>query len=580
MEVTLPYRAIWVLDFEFIARDGEHPCPVCMVGHELITGRWVRLWQGDLSEPPFPLDESTLLVAFSAAAEWSCFIALGWPMPVRCIDLYAEFIRSQNGAHDDRWYPDLLSTAAFFGIATMGADHKEAMRELILGGGPWTQEQQAEILKYCAADVAVSTQILQALQPRLTESNLSLGGALLRGRYTCAVARMEWNGLPVDVELFRRLLAGWEDIKIELIADVDRQYGVFDGTRFVTQRFEAWVEEAGIPWPRLASGRLAQDKDTFSDRAKAFPQVMPLHQLRRSLGKMHLRGLSVGVDDRCRCSLMPFASKTSRNQPSTSRFIFGAARWMRSLIKPAPGRALAYVDWVSQEMAIAAARSGDEVLWRACQSGDPYMAFATEAGLAPANATKATHKAIRQRVKSLVLGIGYGMAAPGLSASAGIHIDEARDLLLRYQSTYPRFWAWATQNQNAGLLGLQLQTTFGWTWQAGGGTKVNPRSLLNWPMQSNGAEMMRLACCSLTEQGVMVCCPVHDALLVEGPIAEMGHIIAITRLAMDRASELVLGAGRIVKTDVELVTYPARYRDEAGGEMWDQVVTILDRRGL
>lgn len=576
---ALPYQAIWVLDFEFVAHDGEHPVPVCMVGHELISGRWVRLWQGDFAEPPFTLDESTLFVAFSAAAEWSCFIALGWPMPARCIDLYAEFIRSQNGAHDDHWYPSLLSTAAFFGIDTMGTDHKGAMRDLILGGGPWSPAQQTDILKYCAADVAATTKILHALEPCITTNDLSLGGALLRGRYTCAVARMEWNGLPVDVEVLNRLLGGWDAIKLQLIADVDQQYCMFDGTRFVTQRFEAWVADAGIPWPRLPSGRLAQDDETFSERAKAYPQVMPLHELRRSLGKMRLRGLCVGSDGRCRSSLMPFGSKTSRNQPSTSRSVFGAARWMRSLLKPAPGRALAYVDWVSQEIAIAAALSGDKVLWQAYESGDPYMAFAIQAGLVPANATKATHKAERQRAKSLVLGVGYGMGAEGLAASAGIHIDEARDLLMRHKSTYRRFWEWATLNQNAGLLGLQLQTTFGWTWQAGSGTKVNPRSLLNWPMQANGAEMMRLACSLLTEQGVMVCCPVHDALLVEGPIDDIDAIIAATRSAMERASALVLGAGYVVKTDVEVVVYPNRYRDEAGGDMWDRVMVILDRQG-
>lgn len=110
-------------------------------------------------------------------------------------------------------------------------------------------------------------------------------------------------------------------------------------------------------------------------------------------------------------------------------------------------------------------------------------------------------------------------------------------------------------------------------------TKVNPRSPLNWPMQANGAEMMRLACCLLTEQGVMVCCPVHDALLVEGPLEDIDSIVASTRAAMERASALVLGAGYVVKTDVEVVVYPNRYRDEAGGDMWDRVLTILDRQG-
>ena len=172
------------------------------------------------------------------------------------------------------------------------------------------------------------------------------------------------------------------------------------------------------------------------------------------------------------------------------------------------------------------------------------------------------------------------MSAESMAVQAGLHLDEARDLLLRHKLTYRQFWAWATHNQNAGLLGLALQTTYGWTWQAGFGMTVNPRSLLNWPMQANGAEMMRLACCELTEQSVMVCCPVHDALLVEGDAADIDNVIAATCAAMERASELVLGAGRIVKTDVDVVRHPDRYADEAGVEMWDRVMARLNARGL
>ena len=60
-----------------------------------------------------------------------------------------------------------------------------------------------------------------------------------------------------------------------------------------------------------------------------------------------------------------FAAKTGRNQPSTAKFIFGPAKWVRGLIKPGIGMSLAYCDWSSQEIAIAAALSGDELLWKA-----------------------------------------------------------------------------------------------------------------------------------------------------------------------------------------------------------------------
>jgi hypothetical protein len=56
------------------------------------------------------------------------------------------------------------------------------------------------------------------------------GQALLRGRYTAAVARMEHTGMPIDVPTIEMLRRHWEDIKLRLIADIDKDYGVYEGT--------------------------------------------------------------------------------------------------------------------------------------------------------------------------------------------------------------------------------------------------------------------------------------------------------------------------------------------------------------
>ena len=93
-----PYGAIWLADFEFVSRDGERPVPVCMVARELRSDRLVRLWQDDLDvSPPFPVGEDNLFVAYNAVAELSCFLVLGWQMPMRILDLYTEFKAKCNG---------------------------------------------------------------------------------------------------------------------------------------------------------------------------------------------------------------------------------------------------------------------------------------------------------------------------------------------------------------------------------------------------------------------------------------------------------------------------------------------------
>ena len=150
---------------------------------------------------------------------------------------------------------------------------------------------------------------------------------------------------------------------------------------------------------------------TFRDQTIRWPQLLPLHELRATLANLRLTGLQVGADGRNRCLLSPFRAVTGRNQPSNTRFIFGPARWMRGLIRPPEGWGLAYIDFASQEIAAAAALSGDERMVEAYVTGDPYLAFAKAARLVPPDASKGTHPAIRERCKAIVLGIGYGMEA-------------------------------------------------------------------------------------------------------------------------------------------------------------------------
>ena len=236
--------------------------------------------------------------------------------------------------------------------------------------------------------------------------------------------------------------------------------------------------------------------------------------------------------------------------------------------------ALAYCDWSSQEIAIAAALSGDELLWNAYESGDPYIAFAIQASLAPPGATKKTHKDIRNRCKSVVLGTNYGMSAYGVAQAAKIHELEAKALLQKHRETYRTFWAWAESNKDRGLLGLKLETCFGWPIQVTAGD-VKANTFLNWPMQAHGAEMMRIACILAVERGIQLCAPIHDALLIEAPTAEINEGVSRLTECMREASEAVLGDGKVCRVDADIVTYPDRYMDENGKDMWKKITGIL-----
>lgn len=241
--------------------------------------------------------------------------------------------------------------------------------------------------------------------------------------------------------------------------------------------------------------------------ARAYPILAPIKELRHTLSELKLNALEVSGDGRNRTSLFPFASKTSRNQPSTTKFIFGPSKWLRSLIKPTSGYGLAYIDYSQQEVGIAAALSGDKLLQDAYQSGDSYLAFAVHADAVPSDATKATHSTVRDQYKQCMLATQYGMGEESLAVRIGKAPIDARHLLGAHRGLYARYWRWSDGALTTAQLNGVLCTRYGWPIHVTADTKE--RTLRNFPMQGNGAEMLRLAICYMTEAGIKVCAPVN-----------------------------------------------------------------------
>jgi DNA polymerase I-like protein with 3'-5' exonuclease and polymerase domains len=210
----------------------------------------------------------------------------------------------------------------------------------------------------------------------------------------------------------------------------------------------------------------------------------------------------------------------------------------------------------------------------AYQSGDPYMYLARKAGAVPADATKASHPAVREAFKVVSLGVLFGLSEFGLARKLDIPLCRGRELLELHRQTFRRFWEWIGQVGMQGMLTRRLVTPFGWTLHVG--PRVTSRTLKNFPMQASGADMLRVACCLATERGIGVCAPVHDALLVEGPADQIEDIVAATRDAMRQASEAVL-YGFPCRVDAKVVRYPDRYCDERGRKMWETACALLDR---
>jgi DNA polymerase I len=560
------FRYVWLVDFEFHQPDGEQPTPLCLVAKEFFTGKVIRQWAPFDPFPPYEAGGNSLVVSYYSTAELGCYLALNWPMPEYILDLYAEFRRHTCGLVVPNGN-GLLGALAYYGLPSLERAVKDENRALAMRGGPYTEAEKIRLSDYCHDDVLALERLLPALLP-----GLDLMRALIRGRYMAALARVEWRGVPINAHRYTLLRENWDRLQLSLIAAIDRSYCVYEGRTFKQELFAAWLKTQNIPWPVLESGNLAMDEDTFKDQARVYPVLNALKELRSSLSQMRLSDLKIGHDSRNRCLLSPFASRTGRNQPSNTKFVFGPAVWLRNLIQAPPGLAIAHLDYEQQEFAIAAYLSDDEAMMAAYRSGDPYLAFAKQAGAVPPDATKQSHKAIRDAFKICALAVQYGMEETSLGYKLGLTPAHGRELLQMHRTAYPRFWRWSQAVQDWAMLHGSLTTTYGWTIHVNG-SQVNPRSLRNFPVQGNGAEMLRLAIILADEGGVEICGPIHDAVLLQAASEDIDEAVERCRKAMIAASELVL-PGFPLRVEAKTWDWTTHYSDDRGAEFWKKLWSL------
>jgi hypothetical protein len=110
----------------------------------MITGKALHLWGDELVHCPFKCGDDEIFVAYYASAETGCFDALGWPRPRRVLDLFAEFRRITNGRIPP-FGSSLIGALLYFGLPSIGGEDKEAMRTLIMSGGPWSDAEREAI---------------------------------------------------------------------------------------------------------------------------------------------------------------------------------------------------------------------------------------------------------------------------------------------------------------------------------------------------------------------------------------------------------------------------------------------------
>lgn len=297
-----------------------------------------------------------------------------------------------------------------------------------------TEEFRKEVTGYVIKDSELCLRLWQALSDKwpLHERAIS---ALNR--------KIGQRGLPMDTALLQKNL---ERIKTELFEAEQAIPWTKDHTPLSRKAFNAQCRAQGITPP----SSIAQDNEEadkwFAAHQQACPWARAVQSYRRInafMRKLESFAMGTMADGRYYGGIMYFGSTTGRFSGSGGNAnlqnlpreeMFGVN--FRSMIRPAEGRKLVVLDLSQIEVRTLCWLAQDTTALKLIrESEDIYHAFGVLLGLHdPANGQlKEYDKALRHKVKSIVLGCGYGMGAARFAGFSGMELPEAEEAVRIYR---------------------------------------------------------------------------------------------------------------------------------------------------
>ena len=541
---------------------------VCFVYKDIFTNDVFKYWTHDkkFNEPPFDWNR-VLLVPFNAVAEGHSWLHLLQGMPRNIYDTYVENARLYKTFRSGKGALDLRTTAQHYGIPeVMTKEHKDEMRDMVIENASYTAEQREKILDYCLEDVELTQKIfIKQVEDIEKKNNLKtiedykteISQIMFRGASQLHVAKIERAGIDINYSKVLDFKKYWSEVEDIIIKRLDKDIKVHDEDG--TERYDYFVElvrriKLFGKWERtFKTNKLRTDKKYIDKMIKKFPEILDLQiykQIKSLKAYTKLTVFNPCADGKLRCSWNMFGTETGRCTPSTNANIFGGAKWQRSLIRPGLGYVMYYLDYEQQELAIQGYLSGDKKLIEAYNSGDGYLQSAKWLNLVPEYATKKTHPEEREIVKVLFLAQGYG-AGPGyVSGQVRCSILYAQHLLRMFRRLFSTYNDWIKKVLKKVAITGKITTNLGWQRYSNGTFKINKdgqlksirNTLLNFPAQGNGSDILRQAIIKLHEAGYVVNAPVHDALLISVPRGNHKKEVKLAQSIMEQSAEFVIGS--------------------------------------
>lgn len=394
------------------------------------------------------------------------------------------------------------------------------------------EANREHLLEYCLSDTAYLLQLDHTLDQKMQRlirrvlDRATILEAHRRSDYfgflTAIASEISWNGIPLNAERVRTLLANAPEAMahaqmrfLEKYPDSFRIRGR-KLVKNVAKCREYALAVYGPDYPKTKTGAVSlasestknhKDLEDFlgdyynlDKKCRALASFSKKDREKNWLG-MYLpkRGIV-----RPRINLLGTQTGRCGSKPSTG-FIYTMGKAFRGLIDPPEGYVIVELDYHSEEIGCQAYLSGDKTMAEMYEGPDYYTSIAQR--LDPT--VKDKHDPKRKKYKVISLMSNYGCGAAHLAEIANISEDEARDTLNDLKKMFKTYLNYVRKCLDMCDEGSFMAFSDGFRITNKGG-KIT--SLGNWPFQGVGALILRKLLIGMYRERVRIVAPIHDAV--------------------------------------------------------------------
>ncbi len=374
------------------------------------------------------------------------------------------------------------------------------------------------------------------------------------------LAEMERIGFLVN----RQALADFGSMLTDRIRELEQSIYQLAGKQFninsTQQLGHILFHDLGLPPVKKTKTGYSTSAEVLEKLRSQHPvveQVLEYRQLAK-LNSTYVEGLAkvIAPDGRIHTSFQNTVTATGRlssTEPNLQnipvRTPLGAE--MRKMFMAGPGNILVDADYSQIELRLLAHIAGDQAMQDAFNTGaDIHTITASQVlGIPVEKVTKAE----RSSAKAVNFGIVYGISSFSLSQDIHVSVNEAKEYMDRYLSTYAGVARYQKEVVEKAKSEGYVSTLMGrrrWVPELRS-SNFNQRSFgervaLNAPIQGTAADLIKLAMvrvdCRLRKEGLKarLVLQVHDELIVECPEKETETVKNILREEMEGVATLAV----------------------------------------